>query len=144
GDYWPVRSWARSACRFRIETRGDSLDIICASVDGPELEKRLAFSREGNLQITYRWDQAVGQPDDAFAPELSLFAPLELRPEPDGEIWTYTIETVAKSERGLDRTKQGESVTVRWPVRLGGASLMVEPASRRLLAALNQSSDLSA
>jgi alpha-amylase len=143
GDYWPVRSWARSACRFQIQARGDSLDIICTSSDGPEFEKRLVFSREGNLQITYRWDHTVAQPEDAFAPEVSLFAPLDLRPEPDAEIWTYTIETVAKSERGLDRTKQGESVTLRWPVRLGGATVTVEPAARRLVGALNQSSDIS-
>ena len=30
---------------------------------------------------------------------------------------------MAKSERGLDRTRQGESVTLRWPVELGAASV---------------------
>ena len=86
------------------------------------LEKRFEFAADGTLRVSYRWDASIGQPDDLFAPELSLFAPLELRPEPEAEIWTFPIETVAKSERGLDRTRQGDSVTLRWPVHLGGAS----------------------
>ncbi len=36
---------------------------------------------------------------------------------------------MAKSERGLDRTKQGDSVTLRWPVRLGKALVAVSPAA---------------
>ena len=47
---------------------------------------------------------------------------------PDAEVWRHPIETVAKSERGLDRTRQGESLTFRWPARLGEASLQVRPA----------------
>jgi hypothetical protein len=74
----------------------------------------------------------MAQPDDLFAPELSLFAPLVLRPDPEAEIWTFPIETVAKSERGFDRTRQGESVTLRWPVRLGEASVEIDSASLTL------------
>ena len=36
-------------------------------------------------------------------------------------------ETVSKSEKGLDRTVQGESVTLLWNAALGGASLRVRP-----------------
>jgi hypothetical protein len=124
GDYRPVRSWARSEYSFRIERSPDAIEIIC---DGEALTKRLSFSLDGGLGVSYRWDPSVGQPEDLFAPELSLFAPLEVRPQPAADVWTFPIETVAKSERGLDRTRQGDSLTLRWPVHLGAASVEIDP-----------------
>jgi len=138
GDYWPVRSWAQSACRFTVEHTADAVEIRCSfgdpdgSPDG--LSKRLRFEADGALSVSYRWNTGAGHPDDRFAPELSLFAPLELRAEPEAEIWTFAIETVAKSERGLDRTRQGESVTLRWPVHLGEALVELVPSTRTLAA----------
>ena len=35
------------------------------------------------------------------------------------DVWRFPISTYSKSERGFDETVQGESVTVRWPVRAG-------------------------
>jgi hypothetical protein len=32
------------------------------------------------------------------------------------------------SERGLDRTRQGESITFRWPIALAGASVELKSA----------------
>ena len=58
-----------------------------------------------------------------FAPELSLAAALELVLDPPVEAWRYPIETVAKSERGLERTLQGESVTPRWAIGIGAARI---------------------
>ena len=77
--------------------------------------------------VTARWRlPAAGLPEGAvFATELSLFRPLELRASDGAETWTYPIETVAKSERGLDRTVQGEAVVVRWPASLGTAELVL-------------------
>ena len=98
------------------------------------MEKRLGFSADGSLRVAYRWDLSVGHREDWFAPELSLYAPLELRTEPAAEIWTFPIETVAKSERGLEHTRQGDSITLRWPVRLGEAVVELEPANRTLAA----------
>jgi 4-alpha-glucanotransferase len=120
GDYQPVRSWAQSPCGFRIERSPEAIEIICSN-EG--LEKRLRFDEDGGLGVGYRWDPSVGQGGDFFAPELSLFAPLKLRTEPAAEVWSFPIETVAKSERGLDRTRQGESLTLRWPVHLGQAAV---------------------
>jgi 4-alpha-glucanotransferase len=127
GDYWPVRSWARTPCAFTIDRQSAGIEIVC-SFHGPNgagerLEKRLSFSPDGSLSVRYHWDQDIGHPDDLFSPEVSLFAPLELRAEPAAEVWTFPIETVAKSERGFDRTKQGESVTLRWPVKIGSAAV---------------------
>jgi 4-alpha-glucanotransferase len=134
GDYWPLRSWSQSACQFAIEHSADAIEIVC-SFPGPEgagavLVKRLRFAPDGALGVSYRWDRSVGQPNDFFAPELSLYAPLELGTDPPADIWTFPIETVAKSERGLDRTRQGDSVTLRWPVHLGAASVAIDPVSR--------------
>jgi hypothetical protein len=141
GDYWPVHSWAQSPYQFTLEQPLDGIEIVFHS---EVLTKRLRFSSDGGLSVSYRWDTSVGQPDDLFAPELSLFAPLELRADPPADIWTFPIETVAKSERGLDRTRQGDSVTLRWPVHLGEASISIEPTNRALTAqiGLGRSIDL--
>jgi 4-alpha-glucanotransferase len=131
GDYWAARSWsgARSTCT--VEPSADGIEITC-SADG--MTKHMTFSSDGGLTVGYEWDPGTGQPEDRFAVELSLAAPLELRTDPVAEVWTFPIETVAKSERGFDRTKQGDSVTLRWPVHLGSASVVVQtPAPARLV-----------
>ena len=53
--------------------------------------------------------------------------PLALTCTPAAEEWRFDIETVAKSERGFDRTRQGESVTLHWPVAAGAAALVLRP-----------------
>jgi alpha-amylase/alpha-mannosidase (GH57 family) len=126
GDYWPVRSWAQSRSRFTVERSPDTIEIRC---DGDRLNKRLRFTPDGSLTVTYAWDISTGSPGDVFATEVSLFAPLEVRSEPAAEVWTFPIETVAKSERGLDRTRQGESVTMRWPIELGAAMVEIQAAT---------------
>jgi alpha-amylase/alpha-mannosidase (GH57 family) len=124
GDYWAIRSWARTHYRHKIEMSTDAIELVCES-EG--LLKRLRFSPEGSLTVSYAWDQTLAQPEDRFAVELSLAASLDLRVDPGAETWSFPIETVAKSERGLDRTRQGESVTFRWPLHLGAASIEIHP-----------------
>jgi hypothetical protein len=123
GDYWPARSWAQLHYRFTIERSGDQIEIRC---EGEELSKHLRFSSEGDITVTYTWNPSISQGNDRFTTELSLFAPVELRSQPAAEIWTFPIETVAKSERGLDRTRQGESLTLRWPAHLGSATVELQ------------------
>ena len=99
------------------------------------LSKRIRFEPDGRIVLTYKWDTAIADPEDLFAPEFSIAGPaggLELRTTPPAEEWRYPIETVAKSERGLDRTRQGESVTLRWPIRLGKAVVEIPPAAIRV------------
>jgi len=129
GTYWPAHSWAQLACKFRIERQPDTIAVVCSFGGDAWLEKKLEFTAAGAIAVSYSWNSVIGQADDFFAPEISLFAPLTIRAEPVAEIWNYSIETVAKSERGLDRTKQGNSVTLRWPVRLGEARLDLTPAA---------------
>jgi alpha-amylase len=128
GDYRPTRSWAQTPGSFTMERQPDSIQIVFSfsgQAGHKTLDKRFVFAADGMRKISYRWDGSIGPPDDLFAPELSLAAPLELRPDPEAEIWTFPIETVAKSERGFDRTRQGDSVTLRWPAHLGQASVQV-------------------
>jgi 4-alpha-glucanotransferase len=125
GDYWPAKSWAHSHCTATLTESPDAIEI---RLQGEGLTKLLRFSPEGALTASYTWDVSAGRPGDRFSTELSLFAPLPPRSEPAAEVWTYPIETVAKSERGLDRTRQGESVTLLWPVELGAATIELQLA----------------
>ena len=130
-DYWPVRSWAQLHYRFALESSAERVEVRC---EGEELSKQLHFSPEGNLTVNYLWNPTITQASDWFTTELSLFAPVQLRPEPAAEVWTFPIETVAKSERGFDRTRQGESLTLRWPADLGSATVELQVAVRTTLA----------
>ena len=128
GDYTPGHSWAPRPGSFTIERQDDTIEVACSfsSAAGEQtLEKRFEFAGNGIFRVSYEWDVSIGQPNDLFAPELSLFAPLDLQADPEAGIWTFPIETLAQSERGFDRTRQGDSVTIRWPVHLGRASVSV-------------------
>jgi hypothetical protein len=139
GDYWPTKSWARAACRFTVEQAEDAVELVCsfpgAEGAGASLTKRIRFAREGGLSVDYRWDKSLGAPTDLFAVELSLFGGPEVRADPPVERWTYPIETVAKSERGLDRTKQGDSLTLRWKMDVGAATVELDPGQQASTAA---------
>jgi hypothetical protein len=124
GDYRPVRSWSRSIGRISLTQTPDAVEIAWQSDVG--LTKRLRFSPDGALAVSFNWDASIGGPGSWFATELSLFAPVEWRSDPAAEVWTFPIETVAKSERGLDRTRQGDSVTLRWPAHSGAASVELQ------------------
>ena len=128
GDYQPVRSWARVPAAYEVERSGDAVEMRCSLP---------ADARVGQLAKTLRFDPGwrgsrratggnpLGSDQDLFTTELSLFRPLDFAFEPEPDIWVFPVETVAKSERGLDRTLQGESVTLRWPLALGAARVEI-------------------
>jgi 4-alpha-glucanotransferase len=126
GNYWPHQSWTGVQCGFTIERQHGCIAVVCSFPGQPGLEKRVEFAADGSIGVSFQWDPSSGHPDDLFTSELSLFAPLEIRSDPAAELWSFPIETVAKSERGLDRTRQGQSVTLRWPVHLGRAAVFLE------------------
>jgi 4-alpha-glucanotransferase len=125
GDYWPIKSWAHSHYPSLIEESSEAIEI---RLTGEALTKQLRFSADGALAVSYTWTASLAESPDRFSTELSLFAPLQMRFEPQPEVWTFPIETVAKSERGLDRTRQGDSVTLRWPVHVGAAMVELQGA----------------
>jgi alpha-amylase/alpha-mannosidase (GH57 family) len=116
--YTPRSSW--EAVPLAGDIRGTAGEVVAslAASDGT-LRKTLRFAPSGSISVEYDW--TVGSADDVFAVELSLFRPIPLSASPEPEIWRHPVETVSKSERGLDRTVQGESITLRWPASLGHA-----------------------
>jgi 4-alpha-glucanotransferase len=129
GGFWAIRSWARERASVSVERRRGSVEIACVLGDGSgRLEKRLRFEADGRLTVGWQWQSNVAEGTDFFTTELSLAAPVRLECTPAADEWRYVIETVAKSERGLDRTRQGDSVTLRWPVELGAAGVVLTPA----------------
>ncbi len=124
GEYRPLISWAAAPGEHSVRRRGGGLELTVSLGSGRErLLKVLRFERTGAVTARYEWERDMAGPDDLFAAELSLTGLLRPEPEPDADWWRFPIETVAMSERGLDRTRQGESITLRWPVRLGTASV---------------------
>lgn len=124
GDYRPVASWADAPLDAHARLSAGTLEITCTA---GRFEKRLRFEQDGGLGVSYRWDPAAFPPDAVVAPEISLAHPLEFRCIPDADVWTFPVVTVAKSERGLEETAQGQSVTPRWPAALGHGSIEIIP-----------------
>jgi hypothetical protein len=123
-DYTPLESWARSHLDFDVIEEQDGVEIVCT---GDGVEKRIRFSENGEIAVSWTWNPSAFEADARFASEISLFRPLEIVGSPAATVWTAPVETVSKSEKGLDRTVQGESVTLLWNAALGGASLRVRP-----------------
>jgi hypothetical protein len=124
GEYQPLASWARARAEHAVRRRGGALEVTLGlETAGRRLEKVLRFERTGGVEAHYRWDPALAREGDWFSTELSVFGTLEPSATTAAETWRYPVETVAMSERGLDRTRQGEAITLRWPVGLGAAGV---------------------
>jgi len=121
-DYTPLKSWARSRLDFKVIELLDAVEIVCI---GDRIEKRIRFSERGEIEVSWTWDSSAFKPNDIFASEISLFRPLDIVASPAATTWTAPVETVSKSEKGLDRTVQGESVTLLWNASLGAARLRI-------------------
>jgi 4-alpha-glucanotransferase len=128
GDYAPLASWARTRMRCRVAAGPDEVVVHLEPERWPEsFAKEVAVSADGRVRVRYRLALEAPLTGGSFAPELSFGAALEVRVTPDAPLWRFPIETVAKSERGLERTVQGESVTPRWPASGGEFTIEVLP-----------------
>src|SRR4029079_5888236 len=94
-------------------------EIVCRA---PGIEKTLRFTEEGEVTISWAWNVTTG-----FTTEISSTRPLNLEANPKAETSTEPVETVAKSEKGFDRTVQGQAVTLRWNASPGSAELRIRP-----------------
>jgi 4-alpha-glucanotransferase len=126
GGALPLHSWALAPARWEQRNEADALIFRC-ELDG--LVKTLRFHPDGGVEVTFAWERQPDWPEDCwFSTELSLARPLELDASRAVQ-WRYPIETVAKSEQGLERTLQGESVTLAWPVTSNAARVTLDFAS---------------
>jgi hypothetical protein len=131
GEYEPVWSLPPDLTS-RVESTSAGIAVTFRSESGsaPRFEKRYLFQPGGTLVVEYRWDPGALGGDTVFAPELSYNGPLELECEPATTRWSYDIVTVAKSEKALEQTVQGHSVTPRWPATAREARLILQTRPR--------------
>jgi hypothetical protein len=122
----PVYSWAMVPARWEQREEAGA-QIFRFDLGG--LIKTLRFLPAGPIEVTFAWEQNPSWPEGCwFTTELSLARPLQ--PDaPRAVVWHYPIETVAQSEKGLDRTVQGQSLTLAWPVASCAARLSLDFAS---------------
>jgi hypothetical protein len=94
---------------------------------GDGIEKRISFSETGEIAVSWKWTASALGAGAHFSSEVSLTRPLHIDATPDAVVSTETVETVAKSEKGLDRTVQGEALTFQWDASLESAELRIRP-----------------
>ena len=119
-DYTPLHSWARTSFECDVDAGPDTVDVIC---NGDGLTKRIRFAEDGSIAVSWAWDPSRFEAGARFTTEISLFRPLQIDVEPDAIRWVSPVETVAKSEKGLDRTVQGESITLLWNAAIGSVTV---------------------
>jgi alpha-amylase len=120
--YEPIVSFARLRMAADVETGADAVTITLHARDA-RMTKRLRFYSDGAVRVMFMWDPSAFPADAWFTTELSLARPHAVWTKPGAEVWEHPIETVAKSERGLDRTLQGTAYLIRWPVGTGTAEV---------------------
>jgi hypothetical protein len=91
--------------------------VVCR---GSEVEKRIEFAESGEVTVSWKW-----QSSKPFTTEVSTTRPLQIAATPAARESTMVIETVAKSEKGFDRTVQGQAVRLEWDPSLRGAELRI-------------------
>ncbi len=123
-EYAPLASWADVRFALEVSSERKVITIVGRATTPVPLEVKLQFTTDGLTQISYRWDSRDLDADAVFAPELSLAHPLDVQHPGTNDVWAYDIATVAKSERGLDETIQGRSLTPRWACNSGTAMLV--------------------
>jgi alpha-amylase/alpha-mannosidase (GH57 family) len=125
GSYLVSHSWVDAAGQTTVEDTAEGLRV---KLTFPHLEKVLLFQGDGRITAEFSWQVPPGlEPVPAwFSTELSLAREIDL--DAGGALlWRYPIETVAKSERGLDRTLQGFALLLRWPVGQERARIVIAP-----------------
>ncbi|MGH7614507.1 MAG: alpha-amylase/4-alpha-glucanotransferase domain-containing protein, partial [Gemmatimonadales bacterium] len=133
GDRRTLRSWARTPFDAAVSASAEAVTVSCRAPGGVEaggLVKQLRFDARGGLRVTYRWDAAAFPEGALFATEISVSRVVTLTCTPAADVWSFPIATVAKSERGMDETVQGYSLTPYWPVDVGGSQIEFASPSR--------------
>jgi len=123
-QFQPVASWARSRCDAEIVSSGECLEVRCRAREGRGgFSITWSFTPDGVIEGAWTWDTSAFGDGDRFAPELTLAAPVRVDAPLAADVWRDSVETHAKSERGLERVRQGECVTPLFDARAGVATL---------------------
>lgn len=132
GDYDATWSVSAQALTPDVQAADGHLAVSFTHAVGgrPVFAKTYRFFPGGRLVAEYRWDPAWAG-DGVMAVEASYAGPLELTCEPVASVWSHDIVTVAKSEKDMDHTVQGRSVTLRWHAEAGAARVELVTAARR-------------
>jgi alpha-amylase len=125
-QYVPCTSWARTRCAATVERGAGTVVVRCAS-GGFAVE--WSFAMDGTIAASYRWDAGECPAGSRLAVELSVAHAPHVDAAAALDTWRYGIETVARSERGVDRVRQGESVTLLFDARRGEAAFSVRPSA---------------
>jgi hypothetical protein len=132
GDYDPI--WTISGKPLTVDVKemeaGVAVTFVAQQDGAPVFEKCYTFMPGGGLTAEYRWVPVALGVGAVFAPEVSHAGPIEISCSPAAAIWRYDIVTVAKSEKALERTVQGLSVTPLWASAIAEARLDCLPAPR--------------
>ena len=131
GALEPLLSWSNAPMDAELRSEEGAVVIVMrpspSATDAPALEKVMRFETNGSLSVSYGWEPE-GLPGDAlFAPELSVAREVPIDLEPEAEVWRYPIVTVVRSERELEETQQGISLTPRWPLSAKRAFIRLRP-----------------
>jgi len=106
-----VVDWAGSRFAFEVRSTPAAVEVVCTA---GAFEKRIQFEGDGVVRVTFRWTGSDDAPGTRFTTELSLSRQCTIDASPAADRWIHDIETVAQSERGIERTRQGESTTIIW------------------------------
>jgi hypothetical protein len=101
--------------------RGDAgITVVC---DVPGYSVSWHLTAKSVESAHYRWDASLARGGAWFAPECSIAHALDVRAPDAALTWRHPIETVTKSERGIDRIVQGEAVTPLFDASAGEAGV---------------------
>ncbi len=130
--YEPIHSWAVEEFHVMaieegvdVDAGSEWLEISLGSESVSSLEKSIRFTQDGAVEVLFTWDPAGFPEDSFFSTELSLGAEARVQTVPESTPWRFPISTFSKSEKGFDETVQGESITLRWPIRTGWGRVRV-------------------
>ncbi len=116
----PRESWARARCDATIDASDERIVVRCTA---PGFAVSWTFGFDATIRGEWTWNAARAGDGDRFAPELTLAGTPRIEAPEAVAVWRYPVETYAKSERGLERVLQGESVTPLFDARSGVASV---------------------
>jgi hypothetical protein len=119
-----VEGWADRSLAWEATPDGGRLRVALTDPADSAYRKTYLFTAAGLDAVEFAWSPSADA-DRCFTTEVSHHGPIALAATPAADVWTYPIESVAKSERGLERTLQGTATLLRWNASLGAARVRV-------------------